>query len=146
MNETSMDAIVTHDPEATVSDLLEVRFRETPDHALFSTPRKDGGWDPVTTADFRGRVIALAKGFVAAGVQPGDKVGIMCKVRFEWTLIDMAIAYAGAILVPVYETSSPSQIAYVLADSGATSIILETAEMNSRFDEIRAEVPGIGKP
>ncbi len=144
MNETTLAAIVKHDPNATVSDLLEVRFHETPQHELFSVPRTDGGWDPVTTAEFRERVIALAKGFVAAGLQPGDKVGIMCKVRFEWTLIDMAIAYAGAILVPVYETSSPSQIAYVLADSGATSMITETAEMFSRFDEIRADVPGIG--
>ncbi len=144
MNETTLAAIVKHDPTATVSDLLEVRFHETPQHELFSVPRTDGGWDPVTTADFRKRVIALAKGFVAAGLQPGDKVGIMCKVRFEWTLVDMAIAYAGAILVPVYETSSPSQIAYVLADSGATSMITETAEMFSRFDEIHADVPGIG--
>ncbi len=85
MNETSLAAVVPHDPGATLSDLLEVRFQETPDHPLFSTPRKDGGWDPVTTADFRARVIELSKGFVAAGVQPGDKIGIMCKVRFEWT-------------------------------------------------------------
>lgn len=144
MNETTMAAIVKHDPNATVSDLLEVRFQETPQHELFSIPRQDGGWDTVTTADFRARVIALAKGFVAAGLKPGDKVGIMCKVRFEWTLIDMAIAYAGAILVPVYETSSPSQIAYVLNDSGATSMITETADMFARFDEIRADVPAIG--
>lgn len=144
MNETTMAAIVKHDPKATVSDLLEDRFQETPQHELFSIPREDGGWDTVTTADFRARVIALAKGFVAAGLKPGDKVGIMCKVRFEWSLIDMAIAYAGAILVPVYETSSPSQIAYVLSDSGATSMITETTEMFARFDEIRADVPRIG--
>ena len=145
MNETTLAAIVKHDPKATVSDLLEVRFHETPQHELFSIPNQDGGWDTITTADFRTRVIALAKGFVAAGLKPGDKVGIMCKVRFEWTLIDMAIAYAGAILVPVYETSSPSQIAYVLTDSGATSMITETADMFARFDEIRADVPGIAK-
>ncbi|CAB4634239.1 unannotated protein [freshwater metagenome] len=144
MNETTLAASVKHDPTATVSDLLEIRFKETPQHELFSVPRKDGGWDHVTTSDFRARVITLAKGFVAAGLKPGDKVGIMCKVRFEWTLIDMAIAYAGAILVPVYETSSPSQIRYVLADSGATSMITETVEMFTRFDEIRADVPEIG--
>lgn len=144
MNETSVAAIVKHDPNATVSDLLEVRYQETPHHQLFSVPRADGEWDSVKTADFRAQVVALAKGFVAAGLQPGAKVGIMCKVRFEWTLIDMAIAYAGAILVPVYETSSPSQIAYVLADSGATSMITEDAEMFSRFDEIRADVPAMG--
>lgn len=141
-----MAAIVPHEPNTTLSDLLEIRFRETPDHELFSTPRKDGGWDHVTTATFHARVIAVAKGFVAAGVMPGDKIGIMCKVRYEWTLLDFAVAYAGAILVPVYETSSPSQIAYVLTDSGANAMIVETAEMFARFDEIQAQVPGIGKP
>lgn len=146
MKETSLAAIVPHDPNATLSDLLEDRFRETPQHELFSLPRKDGGWDHVTTAEFHSRVIALAKGFVAAGVQPGDKIGMMCKVRYEWTLIDFAAAYAGAILVPVYETSSPSQISFILSDAGATALILETAEMFTRFDEIRAEVPGIGTP
>ncbi len=144
MNETTMAAIVPHDPNATICDLLEERFRETPEHTLFSVPRTDGGWNPITTSDFHSQVIALAKGFVAAGVKPGDKIGIMCKVRFEWTLIDFATAYAGAILVPVYETSSPSQIAHVLSDSGANALILETAEMHARFDEIQAEVPGIG--
>ena len=146
MNETTMAAIVPHEPDTTLSDLLEIRFRETPDHALFSIPRGDGGWDPVTTSEFHSRVIALAKGFAAAGVKPGDKIGIMCKVRYEWTLIDFAIAYAGAILVPIYETSSPSQIAYVLTDSGANAMITETAEMFARFDEISAQVPGVGKP
>jgi long-chain acyl-CoA synthetase len=146
VNETNMAAIVPHDPTATVSDLLEERFRETPNHPLFSIPRSDGGWDPVTTAEFHARVIAVAKGFAAAGVKPGDKIGIMCKVRYEWTLLDFAIAYAGAILVPVYETSSPSQIAYVLKDSGASGLILESAEMFARFDEISADVPAIGKP
>jgi len=146
VNETTMAAIVPHEPDTTLSDLLEVRFRETPQHPLFSLPRTDGGWDPVTTAEFHSRVVALAKGFVAAGVKPGDKIGIMCKVRYEWTLIDFAIAYAGAILVPVYETSSPSQIAYVLTDSGANGMIIETAEMFARFDEIQAQVPGVGTP
>ena len=146
MNETTMAAIVPHEPDTTLSDLLEIRFRETPDHALFSIPRADGGWDPVTTSEFHSRVIALAKGFAAAGVKPGDKIGFMCKVRYEWTLIDFAMAYAGAILVPIYETSSPSQIAYVLTDSGANGMITETAEMFARFDEIHAQVPGVGKP
>jgi long-chain acyl-CoA synthetase len=141
-----MAAIVPHEPDTTLSDLLEIRFRETPDHALFSIPRADGGWDPVTTSEFHSRVIALAKGFAAAGVKPGDKIGFMCKVRYEWTLIDFAMAYAGAILVPIYETSSPSQIAYVLTDSGANGMITETAEMFARFDEIHAQVPGVGKP
>ena len=74
MNETTLAASVKHDPTATVSDLLEIRFKETPQHELFSVPRKDGGWDHVTTSDFRARVITLAKGFVAAGLKPGDLI------------------------------------------------------------------------
>ncbi|MEY4312795.1 MAG: hypothetical protein RLZZ319_304, partial [Actinomycetota bacterium] len=144
MNETHHAAIVRHDDAANVTDLLESRVVATPDIQLFALPRTDGGFDPVTASDFHRRVIALAKGFVAAGVKAGDKVGIMCRQRFEWTLIDFAIAYAGAVLVPIYETSSPSQIAFVLSDSGANALIVENGEMLARFDEVRAEAPGIG--
>lgn len=57
------------------------------------------------------RAIALAKGLVASGVEPGDKIGLMAKTRYEWTLIDFATpSNAGAVLVPIYETSAPSQI------------------------------------
>lgn len=143
MNETTHAAVIPHDPNANICDLLEFRLGDTPDLVIFSTPRTDGGWDPMTVREFHDRVVALAKGFVEAGVKPGDKIGIMCRVRFEWTLIDFAVAYAGAMLVPIYETSSPSQIAFVLADSGANAIIVETAEMFTRFDEIRAETPRI---
>ncbi len=144
MNETHHAAIVRHDEAANVTDLLESRVVATPDLVLFSTPRTDGGFHGVTVREFHQRVIALAKGFAAAGVKPGDKIGIMCRVRYEWTLIDFAMAYAGAILVPIYETSSPSQIAFVLADSGANALILENAEMFARYDEVRSEAPGIG--
>jgi long-chain acyl-CoA synthetase len=144
VNETHHAAIVRHDDDANVTDLLESRVVATPELQLFAVPREDGGFDSITAREFHGRVIALAKGFAAAGVKPGDKVGIVCRVRFEWTLIDFAMAYAGAILVPVYETSSPSQIAFVLGDSGANALILENADMAARFDEIRREVPGIG--
>jgi long-chain acyl-CoA synthetase len=136
---------VQPDPDANITDLLIERVAKTPDTALFSLPTADGGWSDVTAAEFQKQVIALAKGFVAAGVKPGEKIGFMCKVRYEWTLVDFAIAYAGAILVPVYETSSPSQIQYILTDSGATGIILETAEHFTRFDEVRGDVAAVDK-
>jgi len=136
---------VQPDPDANITDLLIARAAKTPDNALFSLPTPDGGWTDVSAAEFQRQVIALAKGFVAAGVKPGEKIGFMCKVRYEWTLVDFAIAYAGAILVPVYETSSPSQIQYILTDSGATGIILETAEHFTRFDEVRGDAPEVAK-
>jgi long-chain acyl-CoA synthetase len=135
-------ALVPADPEANVTDLLVERLRATPDSVLFSLPAGDG-WSPVTTREFHGQVIALAKGLVAAGIQPGDKIGLVCKVRYEWTLIDFAVWFAGAVLVPVYETSSPSQMQWNMRDSGATSIILETAEHFARFDEVHPELSGI---
>ncbi|WP_353809754.1 AMP-dependent synthetase/ligase [Agromyces sp. SYSU T00194] len=135
-------ALVPADPGANATDLLVDRVAETPDSVLFSLP-KDGAWEPVTTREFYDQVIALAKGFVAAGIEPGDKVGLMCKTRYEWTLIDFAMWFAGGVLVPVYETSSPSQVKWNLGDSGAIAVIVETADHFARFDEVHPELPDI---
>ncbi|CAN5194335.1 AMP-dependent synthetase/ligase [soil metagenome] len=143
MKQFDVPALVEADPEANATDLLEERVKATPDRALFALPTADGGWEDLTAAEFRKRVVALAKGFVAAGIQPGDKIGMMCKTRFEWTLVDFAVWYAGAVLVPVYETSAPSQILWNLTDSGAIAIITETPEHFARFDEIAADVPAV---
>ena len=145
MNETFTPAVVQPDPEANITDLLLGRLAQSPDAALFALPTADGGWSDLSTREFHRQVVELAKGFVAAGVKPGDKIGFMCKVRYEWTLVDFAAAFAGAVLVPIYETSSPSQVQYILTDSGATSIIVETAEHFTRFDEIRSETPQVDK-
>ena len=110
---------------------------------LFSLP-SNNGWLPVTTTEFHAQVIALAKGFVAAGIEPGDKIGLICKTRYEWTLIDFAVWFAGAVLVPIYETSSPSQIQWSMSDSGATSILIETPDHFAKFDEVHADLPLIG--
>ena len=143
VKQIDVPALVKADPEANATDLLVERVKSTPDRALFALPAADGGWTDLTAADFQKQVIALAKGFVAAGVQPGDKIGMMCKTRFEWTLIDFAVWYAGAVLVPIYETSAPSQILWNLTDSGAVGIITETADHFARFDEIAADVPAV---
>jgi len=135
-------AVVAPRPEANVTDLLVDRLAASPDLVLFSVPR-DGGWEPVTTRQFHDQVVALAKGFVAAGIQPGEKIGLICKTRYEWTLIDFAVWFAGAILVPVYETNSPSQIHWSLSDSGATGMIVETPEHFSRFDEVHPELAAV---
>ena len=145
MNEYFTPAVVEADPTANVTDLLIARLAETPDAPLFSLPTADGGWSDVTTREFSDQVVALAKGLIAAGITPGEKIGFMCKTRYEWTLIDFATWYAGAVLVPIYETSAPSQIQYILTDSGATAIIVETAEHFTRFDEIAGDVPQVTK-
>jgi len=144
VKEFFVPAVVTADPNANASDLLVDRVRLTPNGALFSLPTSDGGWSDVTAAEFHRQVKALAKGFIAAGVRPGDKIGFMCKTRYEWTLVDFATWFAGAALVPIYETSSPSQVQYILDDSEAHHMIVETADHFSRYDEVAGDLPNIG--
>ena len=90
MKQFDVPALVEADPEANVTDLLIDRVKATPDRALFALPTEDGGWRDVSSAEFLRQVTALAKGLVAAGIEPGDKIGLMAKTRYEWTLIDFA--------------------------------------------------------
>jgi long-chain acyl-CoA synthetase len=132
--------VVEADPDANATDLLLERVRLTPDEPLFAVP--DGaGWRDITAAQFLEQVRAVAKGLIASGIQPGDKVGLMCKTRYEWTVIDFATWFAGAILVPVYETSSPTQVQWNLSDSGAVALIVETPDHFARFDEVHPDLP-----
>ncbi|MCU1439395.1 MAG: long-chain fatty acid--CoA ligase [Rhodoglobus sp.] len=141
MKQFDVPAMVEADPEANATDLLIDRVAATPDRALFALPTADGGWSDVTASQFLDQVKALAKGFVASGIEPGDKIGLMSKTRYEWTLIDFAAWFAGAVLVPVYETSAPSQILWNLTDSGAVAMITENPDHFARFDEIHADAP-----
>ncbi|WP_262001162.1 AMP-dependent synthetase/ligase [Microbacterium sp. Mcb102] len=140
MVQFEVPAIVPADPDANVADLLVKRVEATPDRALFSVPDGDG-WRDISAADFQTAVVALAKGFAAAGIQPGEKVGFLARTTYEWTLVDFALFYAGAVMVPIYETSSPSQIQWILEDSGAIALIVETSEHFARVDEVRGDLP-----
>lgn len=140
MEQFVVPAVVPADPEANATDLLVDRVAATPDGALFAVPR-GGEWVDVTAREFHRQVVALAKGLVAAGIEPGEKIGFMCKTRYEWTLVDFATWFAGAILVPVYETSAPSQVHWNLTDSEAIAMIVETADHFSRFDEVHGDLP-----
>jgi len=133
-------AVVPADPEGNIADLLVKRVEATPDRALFSIPEGEG-WRDISAADFQTAVIALAKGFVAAGIQPGEKVGFLARTTYEWTLVDFALFYAGAVMVPIYETSSPSQIQWILEDSGAIALLVESPEHFARVDEVRGDLP-----
>ncbi|MFM2721725.1 AMP-dependent synthetase/ligase [Microbacterium mcarthurae (nom. nud.)] len=140
MIQFDLPPVVPADPSANVSDLLADRVAATPDRALFAVP--DGaGWRDVSARDFEQQVIALAKGFIAAGVQPGEKVAFIARTTYDWALVDFALFYAGAVMVPVYETSSPSQISWILSDSGAIAAIVESADHAHRLDEVRSDLP-----
>ena len=140
MVQFEVPAVVPADPDANVSDLLVERVRATPDRPLFSVPER-GGWRDISAADFEKAVVALAKGFVAAGIQPGEKVGFLARTTYDWTLVDFALFYAGAVMVPIYETSSPSQIQWIMEDSGAIALLVESPDHFARVDEIRGDLP-----
>nr|WP_308291525.1 long-chain fatty acid--CoA ligase [Microbacterium sp. G2-8] len=143
MIEFSADLVVPTDPNRNIADLLADRVRDTPDRVLFGLPDGDR-WRDKTAREFESEVIALAKGFVAAGVRPGDKVGFLARTTYEWTLVDFALHYAGAVMVPVYETSSPDQIQWILSDSGAVALMVETAAHDERIAEVRDQLPLLG--
>jgi long-chain acyl-CoA synthetase len=103
--------------------------------------RVDGEWRDVTIGEFHREVTAFAKGLMASGVEPGDRVALLSKTRYEWTLADYAIWWAGAVTVPVYETSSPAQIAWILSDSGAVAAVVESDDHAARVEEARRTAP-----
>jgi long-chain acyl-CoA synthetase len=110
-------------------DLVSLRVR-TGDH-----------WSDVTGREFAQQVVAVAKGLLAAGIEPGERVGLMSKTRYEWTLFDFAILAIGAVVVPIYETSSAEQVEWILSDSGAKSVVIESPAHAAMVDEVRARTP-----
>jgi long-chain acyl-CoA synthetase len=109
---------------------------DQPDRVAFSR-RAGDGWSDVTAGEFLAEVRAVAKGLVAAGLEVGDRVALLSRTRYEWTLFDYAIWFAGCVTVPVYETSSVEQVEWILTDSAARAVVAETPEHTARLKEIR---------
>lgn len=139
MKTTSLPLRVATAATDNITTLLEERVAATPEQILFSIP-EGGSWRQVSAREFHKQVRQLAKGFMAAGIGPGERIGFICKTRYEWTLIDFALFYAGAVMVPVYETSSAAQIKMMLEDSEAIGIITETAEHHDVFSKIAPDL------
>ena len=140
MREYSIPALVDVPAAASLADVVFTRAVSQP-HAVImrrldggrpaapgapGEPGGPSGWRDVTAGQFRDEVTAVAKGLIAAGIRPGDRVALMSRTRYEWTLVDYAIWTAGAVTVPIYETSSAEQIEWILNDSGASAAFAET--------------------
>jgi long-chain acyl-CoA synthetase len=111
---------------------------------MVSFSRKVGtDWVDVTAADFLTQVTRIAKGLVAAGIEPGERIALLSRTRYEWTLFDYAIWFAGAVTVPIYETSSPDQIAWIVGDSEARAVVIETAEHEARVKSVQSETDAV---
>ncbi|WP_433450498.1 AMP-dependent synthetase/ligase [Streptomyces sp. CA-142005] len=111
----------------SMADLPFTHAAETPDAVLLRR-RDRGAWRPVTAAAFAAEVAAVAKGLIAAGLEPGGRVAVMSRTRYEWTVLDFAVWAAGGQSVPVYPTSSAEQVEWIVRDSGARYVVTETAE------------------
>ena len=142
MREFSLPALYEVPPGGNLTDLIHRNAERTPDVAVVSR-KVQGQWADLTAAEFLTEVHRAAKGLVASGVQPGDRVGLMSRTRYEWTLLDFAIWCAGAITVPVYETSSAEQVEWILGDSGAVAVIVETDTHAQMVAKARANLPAL---
>lgn len=141
MREFSTPLTIEVPATGNLTDDVVRNAAEAPDAVVFSRPAPDGsGWADVTAATFLAEVRGVAKGLVAAGIEVGDRVALISKTRYEWTLLDYAIWFAGAVTVPVYETSSEEQVAWILHDSGARAVVAETSAHVARVSAVRRDL------
>jgi long-chain acyl-CoA synthetase len=144
VREFTVPATITIPDDATLSDTAYDNAKNYPDTVSFSR-RVEGRWQDVTAARFADEVTAVASGLIASGIEPGQRVALMSKTRYEWTLIDYAIWAAGAVTVPIYETSSTEQVHWILSDSGAVAAVVETAEHEAVVDTLRDQLPDLAR-
>ena len=144
MREFSTPLTIEVPATGNLTDDVVTNATQAPEALVFSRPATDGsGWQDVTAAQFLTEVTGVAKGLVAAGVEVGDRVALISRTRYEWTLLDYAIWFAGAVTVPVYETSSQEQVEWILRDSGARAVVAEGPEHVARVAAVRAGLPDL---
>ena len=125
MNEISIPPLVPAATAGNLTNLIAERAWYEPERIIMSRPLGEG-WQPVTAREVEEEIRATAKGLIASGVQIGDRVAIMARTRYEWTILDFATWFAGGVVVPIYDTSSAEQIDWILNDSHSVAIIVET--------------------
>jgi long-chain acyl-CoA synthetase len=142
MTLVSSPALVEVPESTSINTILTDRVARSGDEALIErrdTP--DDPWTTVTARQFEDEVLAVARGLVARGIEAGDRVAIMSRTRYEWTLIDFAIWAAGAVAVPVYETSSAEQVQWILSDADVRLIIVESGTHAETVRRVRPQLP-----
>jgi len=140
VNSVSAPRLVTPQVRGSLSDLPVRNGTSRPRDVAFCKP-SSGTWLDVTNAEFLADVRALAKGLMAAGIGPGERVAIMSKTRYEWALSDFAIWTAGAVCVPIYETSAAQQVGWIVKDAGCAAVILETPTHAKVLAEVKGDLP-----
>ncbi|WP_030691735.1 long-chain fatty acid--CoA ligase [Streptomyces globisporus] len=143
VREVSVPALVPRVARGSLADLPYDNARQDPEAALFSRKDAEGEWYDVSAARFAAEVHSVAKGLIAAGLRPGDRLALMARTTYEWTLIDFAAWAAGLVTVPVHPTSSAFQTRWILQDSGAAACVVEDAEQARLVSAERRQLPGL---
>jgi long-chain acyl-CoA synthetase len=142
VREISVPASYQLAPQENLTDVVVDNATRRPELVVLSRPSPDG-WADVTSTQFLAEVSAVAKGLIASGVQPGDRIGLLSKTRYEWTLFDFAIWFSGAVTVPIYETSSAEQVRWILSDSAAVAVIVETSAHQALLTGLQPDLPAL---
>jgi len=142
LTEFSAPAIIATPSTGGLADHVIDGARTNPDREILALPSGQG-WTAMTSQQFLDRVRAVAKGLMANGIDAGQRIGVMSRTRYEWTIVDYAIWYAGAASVPVYETSSAEQVAWMLGDSGSVAVFLESHKNKAVFESVAVDLPQV---
>ncbi|MGW1889248.1 AMP-dependent synthetase/ligase [Streptomyces sp. NPDC002004] len=143
VREASVPTLAAAVTEGSLADIPFDNAREAPGDAVLARKGADGRWRDVSAAEFADEVLAVAKGLVAQGLAPGDRLAVMARTTYEWTLLDFAAWAAGLVTVPVYPTSSAFQTRVILQDSGAVALAVETVAQASALGPERDRLPDL---
>ncbi|RSS78288.1 long-chain fatty acid--CoA ligase [Streptomyces sp. WAC06614] len=142
MREFSVPAVITAAPVGGLADVVFEHARQDPDRVVLGR-KTDGVWQDVTSGRLCAEVLALAKGLLAQGIRFGDRVGLMARTRYEWTLFDFALWAIGAQPVPVYPTSSAEQVYWILHDSDCAACLVENEDQAMTVGSVVDRLPGL---
>ncbi len=141
MQEYTSPGEVAIDPSENLTRALWAAADQRPD-APAVAHRVGDRFVEWSNRQFADEILSVAKGLTAKGIQPGDKVCVYSSTRIEWTIFDIAIWAAGAVTVPIYETSSAEQVEWIVEDSAAKAIVIETAELKGTFESVAGNLAG----
>ncbi|GHJ01287.1 MULTISPECIES: AMP-dependent synthetase/ligase [Streptomyces] len=127
----------------SLADLPFDNAAAVPDQVVLSRRSPDGDWSDVTAAEFAAQVLAVAKGMIGEGLMPGDRIAVMARTTYEWTLLDFAAWAAGLVTVPIYPTSSLFQTRWILQDSGAVTLVTETTAQAAALGPEMDRIPDL---
>ncbi|KPI10765.1 Long-chain-fatty-acid--CoA ligase [Actinobacteria bacterium OK006] len=143
VREVSVPPLVGQVTHGSLADIPFDNAAVAPNAAVLSRKNAEGAWEDVTATEFAAQVLAVAKGLIAEGLAPGDRIAIMARTTYEWTLLDFAAWAAGLVTVPVYPTSSVFQVRWILQDSGAVALATETVAQASSLGPERDRIPDL---